>query len=241
MRTKFIAWYFFLACAALLLFTSCNLLSPPKTRTPFSKNILLIGNSYTDFNGGLDKQLEGLYPDSTITRIAPGGYALENHWNGDALRTIRKGGWNYVVLQEQSQMPVTDQSKFYEFAGRFDAEIRKSGATTILLMTWERPDSVRYGVTTANLAASYNYLGTQLGVKVAPAGLAFARSLRARPDLALYNPDGHPTTYGTYLAACVIYATIFNTSPVGNPYSDASIPPTTRMFFQQVAAETLGY
>ena len=122
----------------------------------------------------------------------------------------------------------------------FLAEIKKSAAQTVLLMTWERPESLPDGVTTANLAAAYNQAGAKLGAKVAPAGLAFARALRERPDLALYSQDGHPTMYGTYLAACVLYLTIFGQSPVGNVFADRNITPELRDFFQRIAAETAG-
>lgn len=219
---------------ACLVLTSCS--------RQVSTRILFIGNSYTFVNGGIDKQLEGLAPSSATSSIAVGGYTLKDHWNGgDAVKAIRKGGWNYVVLQEQSQTPVIDQAKFFEFAKEFDVEIEASGAKTILLMTWERPDSIGYGVTTANLATAYNALGTELDAKVAPAGLAFARSLRGKPDLLLYSQDGHPTTYGTYLAACVLYGTIFEQSPVGNQYSGLNISEEIRTYLQQAAAETLGY
>jgi hypothetical protein len=113
-------------------------------------------------------------------------------------------------------------------------------ALTVLLMTWERPESLPDGVTTANLAAAYNQAGAKLGAKVAPAGLAFAGALRERPDLALYSQDGHPTMYGTYLAACVLYATIFGQCPVGNVFADRSITPELRDFFQRIAAQTTG-
>ena len=231
-----------LICAALMLASCDQITAVLKPRTAASKHILFIGNSFTDINGGIDNQLEGLAPDLQAQRIAPGGFTLENHWNGGAaLATIRKGGWNYVVLQEQSQTPVIDQSKFYTYVEKFDVEARKIGARTILLMTWERPDSIRYEVTTANLAAIYSNVGTKLGVQVAPTGLAFERSHIVRPDLKLYLEDGHPTLYGTYLAACVLYATIYNASPVGNPYSDRSIAPEIKTFFQRVAAETTGF
>mgnify|MGYP001193025951 CR=1 FL=1 len=123
----------------------------------------------------------------------------------------------------------------------FDAEIRKSGAKTILLMTWERPDGAQTGITTALLADATITVGAQLGVKVAPVGLAFQRSQGQRPDLILQQQDGHPTMYGTYLAACVLYGTIYEVSPVGLPYADSSIDKETRDFFQLIAAETLGF
>jgi hypothetical protein len=159
---------------------------------------------------------------------------------GDASQSTRQGGWDYVVLQEQSQTPVVDPLKFFEAVRDFDVQVRASGAQTLLLMTWEGPDSVLYGVTTANLAAAYQKVGAELGILVAPAGSAFAESLRERPDLVLYSPDGHPTLYGTYLAACVLYGTLFGQTPVGNPYSDKSISPEIRDFLQRMAART-GY
>ena len=223
-----------LVLVALLTFASCQ--SQPSTR------ILFIGNSYTFVNGGLDKQLEGLAPSTETERIASGGYTLEKHWtDGNALQKIREGKWNYVVLQEQSQVPVINQPRFYEFARMFDAEIRRSGAKTILLMTWERPDSRNLGVTTDGLAAAFTAIGKELRAKVAPAGLAFARSLQAKPDLTLYTPDGHPTVEGTYLAACVLYRTIFGLNPVGNPYSQKNIPAETEKYLQQIAADSSGF
>ena len=233
----------FVVCTTLIVLTSCGNLGVlgGKTQTQPSRRILFIGNSYTSVNGGIDKQLAGLDPSSETARIDAGGYTLQNHWTaGTALQAIRKGGWNYVVLQEQSQTPIFDPGKFREFAGDFDGAIRSSGGKAILLMTWERPDSAKQGVTISNLATAYETVGRNLGATVAPAGLAFARSLHAKPDLVLYSQDGHPTLYGTYLAACVLYATIVGTSPVGNPYSDSGINSETSAFLQRMAAETLG-
>ena len=223
-----------LVLVALLTFASCQ--SQPSTR------ILFIGNSYTFVNGGLDKQLEELAPSTETERIASGGYTLEKHWtDGNALQKIREGKWDYVVLQEQSQVPVINQPRFYEFARMFDTEIRRSGAKTILLMTWERPDSRNLGVTTDGLAAAFTAIGKELGAKVAPAGLAFARSLQSKPELTLYTPDGHPTVEGTYLAACVLYRTIFELSPVGNPYSQKNFSAETEKYLQQIAADSSGF
>ena len=224
----------FIICLAFLFLVACG--------SPISTHILFIGNSYTFISGGIDKQLKGLAPESVTSVIAVGGYTLRDHLNaGNAFQSIRQGKWDYVVLQEQSQTPVIDLVKFFDAVRDFDVEVRASGAHTILLMTWERPDSVIYGVTTDNLAAAYNDVGSELDIPVAPAGLAFAQSLRERPDLILYSQDGHPTLYGTYLAACVLFGTIFGQTPVGNPYSDRNIGSEIRDFLQRIAAQSLGY
>jgi hypothetical protein len=78
-------------------------------------------------------------------------------------------------------------------------------------------------------------------VKVAPVGLAFASALKERPDFALYIEDGHPTEAGTYLAACVLYATIFYKSPVGIRSSAFHLPEQQREFLQRIAAEVMGF
>jgi hypothetical protein len=222
--------------------TSCAYRDDPAkakaTNAPQPKRILLLGNSYVDFNGGIDSYLRGMAPNTVSSRIAPGGYTLKRHWNDpNTLNAIRAGGWDVVVLQEQSQTPVSYQSDFFAYANRLDAEIKKAGAEAVLFMTWERPDSIRFGVTTENLACAYRTLGQQLGVKVAPAGIAFSHALHERPTLNLYSQDGHPTVPGTYLAACVLYRTIFGQSPVGNSYS-AGIPEEERNFLQRISAQT---
>jgi hypothetical protein len=244
MRAGLFFWRVFVTCVSLLATTACSgqsgwnaaLLRQPETR------VLFIGNSYTSFNGGLDKGLEALSPSIETERVTADGYTLEDHWNdGNALRRIREGGWSYVVLQEQSQLPVLARRSFLGFARQFDAEIREAGAKTVLLMTWERPDSTSAGVNTANLASAYNSVGTELGALVAPAGLAFARSLHDRPDLALYTSDGHPTREGSYLAACVLYGTISRETPVDNRHSGKGLTAETSAYLQQIAAEVLGF
>jgi hypothetical protein len=208
--------------------------SPPATR------VLFIGNSFTSYNGGLAVQLTGLSPSCTTASFDEGGSTLEQHWNDAAeLHSIATGHWDYVVLQDQSQSPVINAAEFRRYATLFDHAITKSGAKTVLLMTWQRPDSAAEGVTTPNLAAAYRAVGADLGAKVAPAGEAFADALIERPDLVLYNSDGHPTVAGTYLAACVVYDTILGRNPVGIAYADPSIAPDLRTFLQGVAGQSL--
>jgi hypothetical protein len=200
---------------------------------------LFIGNSFTEINGGVPAQLQGLAPSLRTDAVLVGGATLLTHWSGGtALTKIRTGAWTYVVLQEQSQTAVTGEQGFDQSVRSFAAQIEAAGATPVLLMTWERPDSVQYGVTTENLAASYERIGREVGARVAPAGLAFARALKERPDLRLNQSDGHPTPAGTYLAACVLYGTLYGRSPASNPFGD--LPDDQKQFLQQVAAETLG-
>ena len=202
--------------------------------------VLFIGNSFTEINGGIPAQLQGMAPSVQTDGVLVGGATLQDHLTaGTAPEKILAGGWTYVVLQEQSQTAVTGESLFDQSVRAFAGDIRVAGGKPVLLMTWQRRDSVQYGVTTENLAGSYQRIGDEVGALVAPAGLAFARALEERPGLQLNQDDGHPTVAGTYLAACVLYGTIYRRSPVGNPYGD--LPDDQRQFLQRVAAETLGF
>ncbi len=216
--------------------SACGLASPGSPR------ILLIGNSYTYFNDGIGRSLEGLAPDAFVETVAKPGYSLEDHWNdAEAVSKIQSASWDYVVLQEQSQRPVLSPANFYQYAKVLDQTVRVAGARTVLMMTWERPDSVAAGVTSTNLASAYNQVAQELGADVAPVGLAFARSRIERPDILLYSEDGHPTPQGTYLAACVIYGTLFRKSPEGNAFEGRDVPASDSAYLREVAAETLGY
>jgi hypothetical protein len=65
----------------------------------------------------------------------------------------------------------------------------------------------------------YSQCGAELGVTVAPVGLAFELASRERPALNLYIADGtHANQRGLYLTLCVLYATLFECSPVGLTY-----------------------
>src|SRR5438105_3589008 len=85
----------------------------PITAAKKPLRVLFIGNSYTFFNGGLGSLVQALANSvrggrrMEFVEITRGGQTLEGHWrDGKALAEIRKGGWDYVVLQEHSMRPV---------------------------------------------------------------------------------------------------------------------------------------
>lgn len=233
----------FLAVAVVLIAVLTVLPMAACARKPVGSvtRVLFIGNSFTDRNGGLDTQLMRLAPSVEASRVTRAGFSLQSHWfDGSALAAIRSQRWDYVVLQEQSVSAVLAQPAFFLYARAFEREIRRTGARTILLETWERPDMVSSGVTAPAIAESYRLLGDSIGSEVASAGVAFADSIRERPDLQLNLTDGHPTVDGTYLAGCVMYGTIFARTPVGNVAADPAVPAEVQVFLQKVAAQAVG-
>ncbi|GAB4199081.1 MAG: hypothetical protein OHK0022_19040 [Roseiflexaceae bacterium] len=200
--------------------------------------VLFIGNSHTFVNNlpGLLAEVAsraGERPVST-EMVAVGGATLRDHWEqGQALERIRAGGWDYVVLQDQSQRPLLDPAGMAADVRRFDEEIRKTGARTVLYITWARqPDQRLQG----RITATYRSIAAERGALVAPVGPAWQEALRRQPRLALYDPDQiHATPVGTALAAYVFYATLFQRSPAGLDGPDVGFTPEQRAAAQQAA------
>ena len=194
----------------------------PRRQRQKPLRVLFIGNSYTFFNGGLGTAVKSPRrrrqgrPAFEYIEVTKGGQTLEGHWNdGKALAAIRKGGWDFVVLQEHSLGARRSREKMFQYAKMFDAEIRKTGAKTVFYETWGRKNRPEmYGV----VEQAYVGLATQLKAVVAPAGAAWTMALKSNPTLALHIADlSHPTPAGTYLNACVFYETFFGKSPEGLP------------------------
>lgn len=68
------------------------------------------------------------------------------------------------------------------------------------------------------LSGAYSDIATELGAVVAPVGVAWKMALATDSSLALHRPDrSHPSPTGTYLTACVFFATLLRETPVGLP------------------------
>lgn len=68
------------------------------------------------------------------------------------------------------------------------------------------------------LNGAYFDIAKELHAQVAPVGMAWKKALAQNSDLVLHQADkSHPAFKGSYLAACVFYATLLGKSPVGLP------------------------
>jgi hypothetical protein len=193
--------------------------------------VLFIGNSYTYFNN-LPRMVEQLAAASkngprieTRMVVIPGGTLKEQWQTEDALKAIQQGGWDYVVLQEQGTFGASwrvdgllhvNTMYFFEYARLFDAAIKKAGAKTVLFQTWPRrdaPEQDRQALDSAQME-----IAGELHAVVAPVALAWQIARKEAPEVSLYWVDGsHPSPGGTYLAACVFYATLTGRKPTGLP------------------------
>ncbi len=210
-----------------------------KAKLSHAVNILFIGNSFTQRNN-----LPALLAEMAAERgirveyelISVGGASLRTHWNaGRAAKEIETGGYDYVVLQEQSTLPVKNAKRMAENVRLFDEAIKRAGSQTVLYMTWARkntPEAQR------DIADAYNTIGRELGAIVVPVGLAWQSFLAKHDKPVLHDRDqSHPTLAGTYLAASVFLVVLFKHNPVGVEFSPTGLDVQSATKLQAAAWE----
>jgi hypothetical protein len=191
---------------------------------PSTTRILFIGNSFTSRN-----QLPRLVVDLAAAAEPPlqvvaesivaGGASLRRHWNaGIAQKALAAGEWDYVVLQEQSTLPIKNPKRYHENARLFAAEIAEHGAKTLLYLTWSRQQVPQ---TQTQLTSAVEAIGAEVGARVVPVGSVWHSVLQDDPRVTLYADDGsHPSAAGSYLAACTFLVSLFDQPPGGWSVSD---------------------
>ncbi|GAB4146980.1 MAG: hypothetical protein Fur0041_21140 [Bacteroidia bacterium] len=204
------------------------------------KSVLFIGNSYTYSNNFPDLfyQLSLSGGDSVIyDSYAPGGYTFQLHsQDQNTISKINQQNWDYVVLQGQSQQAALDTpyviANVFPYARMLDSLIHDndSCSQTVFFMTWGRkygdsqfcssyPPVCTYSGMQDQLRGRYLQMAYDNGAICAPAGVAWQNAIAAGFAPDLFSGDGsHPSLHGSYLTACVFYATLFRKTPVGLNY-----------------------
>jgi hypothetical protein len=220
-------------------------------------------------HGGVPKlfqaiaQAKGKTVDATI--LAAGGKNWAWHLAQPATaQKLAEKPWDWVVLQDFSTEPthIGNVATFMQsgetFSDRIAAASPKAGI--ILYETWARPPVFyKNGKPFAGpeqmmqeLHTNFSNLDDDLAkrdaarpVRVALVGTAFARCESEYPAINLDAKDHHHTTAeGYYLAALVIYETIYHDSVKGAPAEffkgAVTYPPDVAADLQKVADEVAG-
>ena len=256
----------FLGALVLAQLSTPAFAEPPRIKEalPNVRSMIFIGNSFFYYNNSMhnvvlnfaragDASNKADYRATSVT-ISGSGMAwhdVASYFRPNALATYTFDDNNNLIFNKAkgrlfdaalvmdcSQCPIHPQ-----LAGLFQKEtrkqaaiIRRHGTAPILFMSWAYSDKPEM---TQQLADAYVRAANDNKLLVIPAGLAFARARKEKPDLNLYAADRrHPSPAGTYLAAATTYASIWGRSPVGSSYRGTLDEPTAA-FLQKVAAETV--
>lgn len=199
------------------------------------KRVLFIGNSYTAVNNlpELVSRFAASAGDSVFTAMStPGGFTFQAHSTyAPTLNLIQQSGWDFVVLQEQSQRPAFSnaqvQQEVFPFAKTLDSIIHHFNpcAKVVFYRTWGRqngdqsncavwPPVCTYIGMDSLLALRYRQMADSNQAYLAPVGDVWRNVRNQLPQINLYQSDGsHPEIAGSYLAAATFYTAFFRTNP----------------------------
>lgn len=236
------------AVIACLILSGCRLYEPPRYQRlhlPAGSQtirVLMIGDSLTYYNDlpGLLQQLSGKEAKPIyVEQITTPGASLALQWNiNHAQGRIAEGHWDYVVLQEYSRKPVTDPDDAMKYIRRFNDQITRGGAKTMLFENWTvRGKSDEYDA----LYDFYQNACDETAAAAAPIGTAWRNCREHHPKISLLLDDRHPTDEGTYLAACVLYDVIYHkrASALRMDLDGPDLPRETKILLRRIADETV--
>jgi hypothetical protein len=195
------------------------------------KRALFLGNSYTAVNN-LPQLVAGLSTAAgknlVVDNYCPGGFTYSNHsFNNNSQAKIRQSNWDYVILQEQSQIPSITHYRYnemYPAAQRLRDSIMKYNpcATIITYMTWGRrnggqqcgggfcsPAFTSFNHMQDSLESAYEEVSDLITSQCAPAGMVWKKILGETSMVLHAGDNSHPLITGSYAAACAIFSSIW--------------------------------
>lgn len=223
-----------------------------------TKNVFFIGNSYTSVNNLpflISQMATSVGNELTYESHVPGGSTFQQHANNpEVLQTINEGIWDYVVLQQQSQMPAfPNATSTLSYAQELATTIKEANpcGNAMFYMTWGR----KYG-DSVNCANGVSYLCTYEGMDdklyerymqmtdeneavVSPVGKVWRTIRETFPDIELYQADdSHPSYTGSMAAAYTFHTAIYKTDPTLITFNGA-LTSTVAQQLKQIVKEVV--
>ena len=225
-------------------------------------SVLFLGNSYSSYNN-LPQLVQSLSSSAGKTLIIdsnmPGGMTISGHVNNaTSIAKISQGNWDYVVIQEQSQIPSIDYYRYNEmYPAMTDLksliEQYNPCAKIITYMTWGRqyggqqcgpgatycsPVFVDFNHMQDSLTSAYLEISEQLNIQCAPVGLTWQNILNDTTLILHSNDNSHPTIDGSYVAALTIYSSIWKQPSNGIAFN-AGLTQSRALYYQQMSDNTI--
>ena len=212
------------------------------------RRVLFIGNSYTyfaDIPGIVQAFADSAGGDKlAVETVAYPDFALIDHWReGTAVKEIRKGQWEWVVLQQGPSSTPINRDSLRLLASMFAPEIDRAGARAALFAAW--PAASRRQDFIAAIQ-SYSLATNDVGGMLLPVALGWLEAWERNASVQLYADGLHPSAAGAYLSALIIYSSLLTQTPAGQPATlrlrsgaVLRIDPVLAATFQDAAAAAL--
>ena len=143
-----------------------------------------------------------------------------------------------VIFMDCSLCSIHPKTKdnFHKYVAKHSETIRARGAEPMLFMSWpykNKKDMV------FELREEFIKAANANDILLVPAGEAFHNLNLTHPEIDLYTPDmRHPSAEGTYLAAAVVFGTLFKKKTEGNK-NIMNLDPEDALKIQKIADKTV--
>ena len=240
----------------ILIFFLTNIFSQDTLR------VLFLGNSYTSFNN-LPQLVQNVSASAGKNLIVdsnmPGGFTISNHINDPtSMGKVSLGIWDYIVIQEQSQLPTID---FYRYNDMYPAladlklfaEQFNPCTKIITYMTWGRrfggqqcdptntfcsPVFADFNHMQDSLTSAYTQISDSLNIQCAPVGVTWQNILNDTNLILHATDNSHPNLDGSYVAALTIFSSIWKQTSNGISFN-AGLTPLRAQYYQQQSDNTI--
>ena len=239
-------------------------------KTPKSEKIsslMLVGNSFFYYNNSLHNHLGDLIKnDPNVTSmkrrsITINGsdlpwHDIESYLSNEYIGSFRidtKNNNKYVpssntkidavIFMGCSLCPIHPDTKdtFQVYVQKYSEIIRDKNAEPMLFMSWpykNKPEMIN------SLRNVFINTANKNNLLLIPAGEAFYRFNLSYPEIDLYTKDlRHPSKEGTYLAAAVVFASLYGKATAGNPgimNLDPEVAHKIQMSVDKTVSEFMG-
>ena len=239
-------------------------------KTPKSEKIsslMLVGNSFFYYNNSLHNHLGDLIKnDPNVTSmkrrsITINGsdlpwHDIESYLSNEHIGSFRidtKNNNKYVpssntkidavIFMGCSLCPIHPDTKdtFQVYVQKYSEIIRDKNAEPMLFMSWpykNKPEMIN------SLRNVFINTANKNNLLLIPAGEAFYRFNLSYPEMDLYTKDlRHPSKEGTYLAAAVVFASLYGRATAGNPgimNLDPEVAHKIQMSVDKTVSEFMG-
>ena len=226
-----------------------------KNKTP--ERVLYIGNSYLYYNDSLHNHVRRMLDEVYENKITTSNYKSvtisgSRSWHHNIDYPINhknlgaKKPFQLVIFQGGSGETDTlkERDLFSKTTASVINKIHESGAEAALYMihAYVKPHRDANSKMIEDIKKMYIDAGNKNNALVIPVGIAFENAYGSNPNIELHKTfDGsHPSLLGTYLAACVVFASITHQSPLKINYDYFSqISLEDKKFLQEVAHKTV--
>jgi hypothetical protein len=203
-------------------------------------SVMFIGNSFFYYNNSLHNHLGSLIKNDdsvgplkrrsiTINGSALSWHDVEGYLSNQSIGNFRIDSSNdnayiksldtsidAVIFMDCSLCPIhpDTQENFHSYVAKHSKTIRASNAEPMLFMSWPYKNKPKM---IGDLRREFIKAANENDILLIPAGEAFYQFSQDHPEIDLYNSDlRHPSKEGTYLAAAVVFSTLYGKGTSGN-------------------------